>query len=90
MLLDSRVREQLVTKKKVEEKKMMGGLTFMVDNKMFLGIVNDDLMARIGSDNYDQALKYVNCRKIDFTRREMKGNGFIDERGTDRDKDLIK
>jgi len=54
MLLDSRVREQLVTKKKVEEKKMMGGLTFMVDNKMFLGIVNDDLMARIGSDNYDR------------------------------------
>lgn len=38
------------------EKKMMGGLTFMVDNKMCVGIVKDDVMARINPDLYDEAL----------------------------------
>jgi TfoX/Sxy family transcriptional regulator of competence genes len=45
--LAQRVREALVAQPKVEEKKMMGGLTFMVNDKMCVGIVRDDLMARI-------------------------------------------
>ena len=45
--LAERIRTALSKKRKVEEKKMMGGLTFMVNGKMCVGILKDDLMARI-------------------------------------------
>ena len=47
------------------EKKMMGGLTFMVDDKMCLGIVKDHLMARIGPDRYAEALQMKGCKEMD-------------------------
>ena len=40
-------------KRNVKEKKMLGGLTFMVNDKMCVGILNDDLMARIDPENYE-------------------------------------
>lgn len=60
-----------------EAKKMMGGLTFMVRSKMCVGIVGDDLMARIGQDPYEEALRQEGVRKMDFTGRPMKGYVFI-------------
>lgn len=71
-----------------EEKRMMGGLTFMVDNKMCIGIVKDSLMARIDPLIYDEALKRNGCREMDFTNRPMKGFVFIDPEGYDLDSDL--
>jgi hypothetical protein len=70
------------------EKKMMGGITFMVDNKMCLGIVKDDLMARIDPTFQEKALTLNGCREMDFTHRPMKGFVFINLEGTDLDKDL--
>ena len=70
------------------EKKMMGGLTYMVDDKMCVGIVKDDLMARIDPENYEQALKRSGCREMNFTGRPMKGFVFIGPEGTDMDEDL--
>ena len=70
------------------EKQMMGGLTFMVDNKMCVGIVKENLMARIDPDVYDKALSRKGCREMDFTRRPMKGFVFVDPEGTDMDEDL--
>ena len=66
----------------VEEKKMMGGLTFMVNGKMCVGILNDDLMVRISPDAYEDALKRKECREMDFTGRPMKGFVFVNEEGT--------
>jgi len=83
-----RVRELLASKRKVEEKKMMGGLTFMVNNKMCVGILKDDLMARIDPDIYDSVLERKGCRAMDFTGRPMKGFVFIDTDGTKTKKDL--
>jgi len=60
-----------------EAKKMMGGLTFMVKNKMCVGIVGDDLMARIGLGPYAEALLQKGVRKMDFTGRPMQGYVFI-------------
>jgi TfoX/Sxy family transcriptional regulator of competence genes len=71
--LAERIRRFLAGRMDVEEKKMMGGLTFMVNQKMCVGVVNDDLMARIGPDAYGSALTKPGCRKMDFTGREMKG-----------------
>ena len=61
----------------VEEKKMMGGLTFMVDEKMCVGIVKDDLMARIAPEEYEFALKKPGSRPMDFTGRPMPGFIFV-------------
>jgi TfoX/Sxy family transcriptional regulator of competence genes len=71
-----------------EEKAMMGGLTFMVDDKMCVGIIRNDLMARIDPEIYDAALQRKGCREMDFTRRPMRGFVFIEPSGTESDQDL--
>lgn len=70
------------------EKKMMGGLTFMVDDKMCVGVVDEKLMARIDPEKQEQALAKKGCRRMDFTGRPMKGFLFIEPEGIDKDSDL--
>lgn len=70
------------------EKKMFGGLVYMVDDKMCVGIVKDDLMARIDPGLSDEALTRKGCRLMDFTGTSMKGFMMIDLEGTDMDEDL--
>lgn len=76
------------------EKKMMGGLIFMVDEKMCVGIDKDKesgedrLMARIGPEAYEAALKEKGSKKMDFTGRPMKGFVFIYADGIDSEDDL--
>ena len=69
-LLRSELKEQKVV---FEEKKMMGGLCIMVDDKMCVGIIKDDLMARVGPHQYEYFLKKPGARIMDFTKRPMKG-----------------
>lgn len=87
--LADRVR-RLFTEKKVhfEEKRMFGGLCFMVDGKMCVGPVNDNLMVRIDPDVYEESLTRAGCTKMMFTGREMKGFVFIEPEGTDSDIEL--
>ncbi len=66
----------------------MGGLTFMVNGKMCVGIINDDLMARIDPAVHDAALKQKGCREMDFTGKPMKGYVFIAPEGTANRQDL--
>ena len=76
------------------EKKMMGGLIFMVDEKMCVGVDKDKktgedrLMARIGQDEYHAALKEKGSREMDFTGTPMKGFVFIGPDGFDSEEDL--
>lgn len=76
------------------QKKMMGGLIFMVDNKMCVGIDKDKetgedrLMARIGKEMYEEALIEKGVKAMDFTGRVMRGFIFIYPDGHDRDEDL--
>ena len=86
--LASRVRALLADHPRVEEKKMMGGLTFMVDNKMCVGIQQDDLMARINPAIYETALEKRGCGEMSFTGRPMKGFVFISPDGTKTKEDL--
>jgi TfoX/Sxy family transcriptional regulator of competence genes len=82
-ILAERVRNLFGTKNlAVEEKKMMGGLTFMVKGKMCIGILKDDLMARIAPEEYENALTKSGCREMDFTGKPMKGFVFIGPEGT--------
>ena len=82
--------ESLLNDKKIgfSAKKMMGGLCYMIDDKMCLGIVKDQLMARVGPDNFDQLLSEKGAKPMDFTNRPMKGYLFIEPEGIDYDKDL--
>lgn len=87
--LADRIRRILHERKTATvEKKMMGGICFMVNDKMCMGVVKDRLMARVGPDNYAQALKRKGCREMDFTGRPMNGYVFVDGEGTDFDTDL--
>jgi len=86
--LANRTRELLSDKRNVKEKKMMGGLTFMVNDKMCIGILNDDLMARIDPEVYESALEKTGCREMDFTGRPMKGFVFVGPERTKLEKDL--
>jgi len=86
--LAQRVREAFADQLRVEEKKMMGGLTFMVNDKMCVGILQDDLMARIDPEIYETVLRKKGCREMDFTDRPMKGFVFISPEGTERKEDF--
>ncbi len=87
--LADRIRKQLHSKHVLfNEKKMMGGLTFMINNKMCVGIVKKDLMARVGKDNYEAALKKPGSRPMDFTGKPMKGYVFIEPSGIDMESEL--
>ncbi len=70
------------------EKKMMGGLTFMVDDKMCVGIVKNNLMARIDPEIYEQSLLKKACKPMDFTNKPMKGFVFIEPEGIDMEENL--
>jgi TfoX/Sxy family transcriptional regulator of competence genes len=72
----------------LEEKKMMGGLAFMVNGKMCVGVMQDNLMVRISPDVYAVALKKPGCKPMDFTGRVLKGFVFVDGEGTDNQNDL--
>ncbi len=85
--LTDRVREALAYRKAVEEK-MMGGLTFMVNGKMCVGVLKDELMARLDPAVYDVALKKKDCREMNFTGKPMKGFVFVSAKGTNNKKDL--
>lgn len=86
--LADRVRESLIKKRKVVEKKMMGGLTFMINDKMSIGILNNDLMLRIDPNIYESVLEKRGCREMDFTGRPMKGFIFVSDEGYKSKKDF--
>jgi len=87
--LADRIKRILETKKvNFEEKKMMGGLCYMVNDKMCAGIIKDMLMARIGPDIYEEALTKKGCQEMDFTKRPMKGYVYVEPEGIDMDSDL--
>ncbi len=88
-VLAQRIRQILIKQAlPVEEKKMMGGLTFMVDQKMCVGIINNDLMARIAPEEYEPALLKPGCRPMDFTGRPMIGYVYVDPQGVDSEEQL--
>ena len=84
--------KQVLTEKRVSfvDKKMMGGLTFMVNDKMCVGIINDDLMARIDPEIYEKALTRKGVREMDFTKKPMKGWVYVDPEGIDTDDELAE
>jgi TfoX/Sxy family transcriptional regulator of competence genes len=86
--LAERVRLILEDQGRVTEKKMFGGLAFMVRGHMTVGIVKDDLMVRVGADTYDTVVRERGARPMDFTGRPMKGFVFVAAGAIESDTDL--
>ncbi len=77
--LADRIREIIAqTHDNVEEKKMFGGLCFMVNDKMCMGVVKEKVMVRLDPDIMDEVLKKEGCVPMDFTGRTMKGFVYVD------------
>jgi len=68
-------------RKKFEEKRMMGGLCFLVNDKMCVGVEKERLMVRLDPEVYEQALKRKGCVPMDFTGRPMRGFVFVHREG---------
>lgn len=86
--LAERLREALGGRPGITERKMFGGLAFLSRGRMFVGIVGDSLMARVGPERYQEALAQPHVREMDFTGRPMKGIVFVDPPGFEDDSEL--
>lgn len=86
--LANRIRNAFADLNNVEEKQMMGGLTFMVNGKMCVGIIKDELMCRIDPELHNASVEKTGCRTMDFTKRPMWGYVMIDETGMKSKKDF--
>lgn len=87
--LADRVREIISrTHTDVEEKKMFGGLCFMVNGKMCVGVETERLMVRFDPALTNEIMEKDGCGPMDFTKRVMKGFCFVETRVLQTNKDL--
>jgi TfoX/Sxy family transcriptional regulator of competence genes len=86
--LAQRVRELLEELSGLSEKKMFGGLAFLLRGNMCVGVVADELMVRVGPDAHQAALAEPHARPMDFTGRPMKGFVYVAAEGFESDGDL--
>jgi TfoX/Sxy family transcriptional regulator of competence genes len=71
-----------------DAKKMFGGVVFMVDEKMCVGVMKDQIRARIHPDIYEESLLIEGCRSMDFTKKRMKGFVYLSDDAIDLDDNL--
>ena len=86
--LVSRIRDVLSERHDVEEKKMFGGIAFMVDGHMCCGPLEKDLMVRVGPDQYDNALKRKHATTMEVTGKPMRGFVTVHAAGLSTKRDL--
>ena len=86
--LAERIRTVLADQQGVVEKKMFGGLAFMIRGRMSVGVVKDALMVRVGAAEHGTLVHRPHARPMDFTGRPLKGFLFVDSPGLESDEDL--
>jgi TfoX/Sxy family transcriptional regulator of competence genes len=87
--LAQRIRQALAARDDVLEKKMFGGIAFMVGDRMAVGVVKDDLMVRVGPDAHDEALAQPHARPMDMGGRVSRGFVYVAPEGVASDADLV-
>lgn len=87
-LLADKIRELVARRRGLTEKKMFGGLAFLLYGNMFCGVIKDDLMIRVGAQRHDKAATMAHARPMDFTGRPMKGFIYVDSNGWAKDATL--
>jgi TfoX/Sxy family transcriptional regulator of competence genes len=86
--LADRIRDLLAPRADITERRMFGGIAFMVAGNMAVGIVGDDLMVRLDPADAERALAEPHTRPMDFTGKPAKNMVFVDAEGTAGDADL--
>lgn len=86
--LAERIRKILKGKRGVEERKMFGGLTFMVNGHMACGIEKNRLMVRVKKEQYEELLKKPHAKEMDLTGKPLRGFLFIQPKGFETDAGL--
>ena len=86
--LAARIRTALGSEDAVTERKMFGGIAFMIGGNMACGVIGSDLMVRVGADAHEDALAQPHARPMDFSNRPMRGMVYVDAAGTRADTDL--
>lgn len=86
--LAQRLRENLADLPGIGEKKMFGGISFLLQGNMACGVIEDDLIVRVGPEGYEEALREEHARPFDFTGRTMKGWIMVGPEGYAEDDDL--
>src|SRR5512132_3355102 len=76
-----RIREALAGAPDVVEKRMFGGIAFMVRGNMCCGVIGDRLMLRVGPVGYEAALSRPHAKPMDFSGRPMKGMVYVEAAG---------
>jgi len=86
--LAERIREKLLNMPAFMEKKMFGGVCFLLHGNMACGIINDDVIVRVGKAAYDSALALPHTRKFDITGKAMTGWVMVSPEGHGSDEGL--
>ena len=86
--LAERIRHVCKGKRGVTEKKMFGGIAFMLNDNMCCGVVKNKLMVRVGPDNHDAALARPHAEPMTFTGKPMRGMVYVAPAGCTSDKDV--
>ena len=86
--LADRIRAVLSDRTDVEEKKMFGGITFMVGGQMCCGVLKDDLVVKVGPDGFEALVALAHVRPFDFSGRPMVGTVYVAGAGLTSDQTL--
>jgi TfoX/Sxy family transcriptional regulator of competence genes len=86
--LADRVRDHLAAAPGLSEKRMFGGLAFLLDGNMTVGVHGDELIVRLSPEANEAALERPGARPFDITRRPMKGWVFVDPTALESDEAL--
>ena len=86
--LAQRVREIVEEEPGFDEKKMFGGICFLLFGNMVCGIIKDDLIVRVGTDRYAETLKIPLTREFDLTGKPLKGWVMVLSEALDSDEEL--
>ncbi len=88
--LADRIRHVFAGEPNVTERKMFGGIAFMVAGNMACGVIKDDLMVRVGPDAHESAVVQPHVRPMDFANRPMQGYVYVDPDGVRSAEDLAR
>jgi hypothetical protein len=86
--LAGRIRDGLARKKNIEERKMFGCICFRLNGNALVGVWKDRLIARLGPDNYEEALMEPHVREFDITGRAMRNWVAVGPDGVEDDSQL--
>jgi TfoX/Sxy family transcriptional regulator of competence genes len=86
--LAERIRQQLAHEKNIEERKMFGGIGFLLNGNLLVGVWKDSLVVRLGAEQAEAALREPHVREFDITGRAMKNWALVEPEGIKEDDQL--